>query len=109
MILVAYTFSLNLMKPNEVQEAGDDVLFNGLGLVIHTAWISATVYFGDSTTKTAQTGTEILGRFMSTKHFSDKEKLNLMFVMSQLRSRNVCIQNTLFKINWSVLLTVSGR
>jgi hypothetical protein len=69
--------------------------------------ITATCYYGDSTTKEAQNVAEFLGKLMNTKQLLNEEKLNLMFLMSQVQSRNLCIQNEIFKINWNVLLTVS--
>lgn len=62
---------------------------------------------GSYTTKEAENTKIIIGKVISETVLNDSEKINFMYLMSQLRSRNLNLENVLFKINWNVLLTVS--
>lgn len=44
---------------------------------------------------------------MQTSSVDMNDKIDFIFLMTQIQTRNLKVQNFLFKINWSVLLTVS--
>lgn len=60
---------------------------------------------GSSTTKEAQATTEIFSRVMN--HHTERQKIDFVHFMALIRSRNLNIENFLFKINWNVFMIVS--
>jgi hypothetical protein len=72
----------------------------------HFLLIVLSLYFGDSTTKEAEKTAEVLGKFVGEIDASDSEKTNFVFLMSQVKSRKVVVENSFFKVDWSVLVTV---
>jgi hypothetical protein len=72
----------------------------------HFFLIVLVLYFGDSTSKEAEKTAEVLGKFINELELSVTEKSNFVFLMSQVKSRNVVVENSFFKVNWSVLVTV---
>ena len=64
-------------------------------------------FFGSKVTATAKETLKIISQIVDQQKFSESEKIDFIFFMSQARSRDFDIQNDLFKINWSVLVTVS--
>lgn len=44
---------------------------------------------------------------MNAPNQSEAQKTNFVYFMTQIKSRNLDFQNILFKINWSVFVSVS--
>lgn len=63
------------------------------------------IHSGNSTTSEAERTAKILGKMISE---SDYERyLDFKKFLTQIRTRNLNVQNIFFKINWNVFLTVS--
>ena len=105
LIFALYSTFRLIKKPTKDFEA--EIFLSAFGIVSYIFLVISIIFFGDSTTKEAEKSAEMLGKLMNTKKFCDGEKLDLMFLMSQIQSRKVDIQNMFFTINWNVLLTVS--
>jgi hypothetical protein len=75
----------------------------------HFLLITLVLYFGDSTTREAEKTVEVLGKFASELELSVTEKSNFVFLMSQVKSRKVVVENSFFKVSWSVLVTVRDK
>lgn len=82
------------------------ISLNFLCLLHHIAMVTFIVYAGSSATKEAAKTKICIGKLMNESHLNDSEKINFLYFMSQLCSRNLHLENALFKINWNVLLTV---
>lgn len=76
-------------------------LANYLALVVVATWEGSRL----KTTATA-TG-KIVTQMMCDGVFDQKQKTDFLFLQSQVRSRNVNVENFLFTINWNILLSVS--
>lgn len=73
------------------------------------AWflIAIVVFFGSSLTSEASRTVNVFSKFMSTTNFYYTQKQDLVYLLSQLRSRKVEVRNFLFKIDWHVIVAVS--
>jgi hypothetical protein len=59
------------------------------------------------TTKEAKKIVKNLGKFAGVNEISDADKMNFVFLVSLVKSRNVSIENSFIKFRWSVLVTVN--
>lgn len=64
---------------------------------------SLLVHSGSSTTKEAARSSIIIGRIMNEQ---DADVAELKTFLTQIRIRNLDLQNVFFKINWNILLAV---
>lgn len=65
--------------------------------------------FGDATTKEAEKSVETIEEIaenLSTNTFYDADRLQLLSLMTRMRSRKLCVENIFFKLNWNIMLTV---
>lgn len=67
------------------------------------------VYCGHHATKEAERTKETFEELsrQNSSNYSAGDKIDLILLMTQVRSRDLNIQNVFFKINFKVLLTVS--
>lgn len=66
----------------------------------------AMAHVGSSTTEEAEKTPVILARIMSQTHEASNMAC-LRNLLSQIRTRNLNLQNELFRINWNIILGVS--
>lgn len=85
------------------------LLLNGLSLIGYGILIMITLNSGSSLTKEARATITVISKHEASGIKSAKEshKIDFIFFVTQMRSRNLQIQNDFFKINWNVLLAVS--
>lgn len=65
------------------------------------------IYATSSLTNEAEGTALIISKIMNESVFNEDQKIDFMFFITQVRARNLNVQNMFFKINWNVLLTVS--
>ena len=82
------------------------ILLNGVSLFHFTLIAVIAVHFCSSLTDTANATVVTLSKLVATTELNEAQKVDFIFSMTQIRSRNLNIQNIFFKINWNVLLTV---
>jgi hypothetical protein len=78
------------------------VLINA-GSFAHNILTFCSIFYAGSRTTQVATRT----RLLMMKTAQDEDDQNILMLM-QIQSRNLNIQNDFFKINWSVLTSVSG-
>jgi hypothetical protein len=76
-------------------------LLNYSLILILLSWI------GSDLEKTAGETGKIITQMMSEGFVHQHQKTDFMFLQSQVRSRNVNVQNFLFSINWRIAMSVS--
>lgn len=82
---------------------------NCIGLLHHISIVLGVIYAGSSATNEAERTKTNFRKAVNESILNDSEKINFLYFMSQLRARNVNLENALFKINWNVLLTVKPK
>jgi hypothetical protein len=65
------------------------------------------VHAGSKTTNEARKTSVIFSQIINKVNPSDLQKIDLNFFIGQANSQNLNLQNSLFMINWSTLVTVS--
>lgn len=79
---------------------------SGCGLMHNILFALLIIYHGDCTTKEAEASIGLLGKLISKTDVSVIEKVDFVYLMAEIRSRNLNIENIFFKINLKILLTV---
>lgn len=79
---------------------------NTICLINHVSAVAAISYAGSSVAEEASKTNGIVAKIVNESILSGTEKINFMFFMTQLRSRNVNLESAFFKINWNILVTV---
>lgn len=100
-----YGIIMELFRPSVFSPAVCTTHF----MSMFNAWLLMTtvVFFGSSLTSEASRTATVLSKFMATSNFYYTQKQDLMFLLSQLRSRKVEVRNFLFIISWNVIVAVS--
>lgn len=62
---------------------------------------------GSSLTEEAEKTGVIISKLVNESKCDLLQKVDFLFFMAQIKSRNLNVQNFMFKINWNVLLCVS--
>lgn len=76
-------------------------------MTIQALLITTVIYSGSVTTKEAEKTGVILNNLMNDLEPNETQKIDFIYLMTQIRSRNLNIQNKFFKLNWNVFLSVS--
>lgn len=99
-----YGLIIELFRPTSFSPAVCVTNFTGMT----NSWLLmiSVVFFGSSLTSEASKTVTVFSKFMATANFNHTQKQDLMFLVSQLRSRKVDVRNFLFNINWNVILAV---
>lgn len=71
----------------------------------HYSVVIAIIFTGSNVTSEARATPKILSKFMSEQ--SESDKIDFMHFVAQIRTRNLDVENFLFKINWNAFMTVS--
>lgn len=74
-----------------------------VAFLFHHSLLALAVYAGSNVTKEAAATVAVHSRVM---HGERSQNIDFVHFDAQIRSRNLNIQNFLFKINWHVFLTV---
>lgn len=80
---------------------------NGVGVVHHALLTMLVAYSGTVVSKAAKRTPKIISDLMNGSSVSESQKIDFIFFMTQIRSRNLNIENDLFTINWRLTLGVS--
>lgn len=80
---------------------------NGVSLVFNFLVQIAIVKSGSDLTEEAGMASVIISKIMNEFHFSESQKIDFMFFITQVKARKVDVQNSMFTINWKLLLAVS--
>lgn len=81
-------------------------IMNTICLINHVSAVAAISYAGSSVAEEASKTNGIVAKIVNESILSGTEKINFMFFMTQLRSRNVNLESAFFKVNWNILVTV---
>lgn len=79
---------------------------NVIGISIHALLVFGVVHFASSLKREAKNTSKALSQATVNSQFSDSEKLDFIYFMSQLKSRNLKIRNILFELDWNILTAV---
>lgn len=104
-IFGAYGIIETILKPND--KYFSSLLLNGVALVFNHILIIPTVHSGSSLSASAEEFIETFSLSANELDGSDAHKLELIYLMTKIKSRNVKLQNFLFVIDWNILLAVS--
>lgn len=74
-------------------------------MVWSSSALISIIYCASSTKKAAEKVSVIISRTMDD--LNEAQRFKIFFFLAQARSRNLSIENFLFKINWTNYLTVS--
>lgn len=81
--------------------------FNGVAFFIYLAFKITAIRTGSSTTKEGLKTQILFSKVLRDENFDEMQKLDLVCFMTQVKARDLNLQNDFFRINWSVLVTVS--
>lgn len=85
-----------------------DVLYINMKLLLYQlSMIVVSVHVGSALTSSAMNTSGIISKIMNEPFHDDSQKFELIYLMTQTRSRNLNVQNSVFVINWNVFLAVS--
>lgn len=106
-IFASFGIVNELLRPTDYTSAS--LLLNGLSLIGYEILIMIPLNSGSSLTEEAKTTISVISKHKASEINLAKEshKIDFIFLITQIESRNLQIQNDLFKINWNVLLAVS--
>jgi hypothetical protein len=85
-----------------------NVCLNSILVIAYNSVITVTCWQGAKLTSTADTTLSTVSQMMSKLTQDKDQKVDLVYLSMQMRMRNLKVQNFLFNINWSTLLTVSS-
>jgi hypothetical protein len=87
--------------------SGFILIFNGIAFFVYIFFKITAISAGSSTTKEGLKSQTLFSQVLSDDNLDEMQKLDLVCFMTQIKSRDLNLQNDLFRINWSVLMTVS--
>lgn len=82
---------------------------NTLGVVNCWYLMCTVVFTGNLLSAEASRTAKIYSKLQARFTVTDAQKLNVVYVITQLKSRNSSVENFLFKIDWKVVLAVSVK
>lgn len=104
-IFAAFGVIKEIMQTSTIPAA--TLYLNSYCLISYLSVIAAVCWNGALVTSRANSTIAIAGKIMNKFSFDKDQKAELVFVLTQMRSRNLKVENFLFVINWNSLLTVS--
>ena len=84
------------------------MIISVFGMLYYLTLIVLTIYAGSALTKEAEKTTLVINCSIAEVELTEAQKIDFVFFMSQIRSRNLNVQNIFFKINWRTLMAVSS-
>jgi hypothetical protein len=78
-------------------------------IVVALSLVSITCFEGSRLTAEAEATMENVSRLMGNRDMSQTQKNSFVYLVTQMRLRNINVRNFLFNINWKTFLTVSWR
>lgn len=85
----------------------DNLYINMKLLLYQLSMIVVSVHAGSALTSSAKDTSGIISKIMNEPFHDEPQKFELIYLMTQTRSRNLNVQNSVFIINWNVFLAVS--
>lgn len=82
------------------------IYFNSLNIVLHFYLLLPMVHSGAGLQSEGKRIVEITSQIMNKPGYDDRQKIDLVFFLSQFKSRNIYVQNAFFKIDWNTFLVV---
>lgn len=104
-IFSAFAIVREILKPEIMYVA---LLPHAIVMVYQYIKSVTMAYAGSSTTHEAEKTSAILARIMSQTHEESNVEV-LRNLLSQIGTRNLNLQNALFRINWNIILGVSSK
>lgn len=106
MVFVSYSIAREAMRSNSRSFI---VLPINVSCFIHFFFFVVCVtHFGSSLAKETRKTITMFSKTMNSLAVDgDSQKVDLIYVLSQLKSRNVIIQNDVFPIDWKAFVSVS--
>lgn len=101
-IFTAYGIFYVVFRLNIVVHVG--VYFVISSLFLNYIIVIVIAYIGAGTTREARATAAIIGGIMDDD--SDSQMFNFIYLMLRIRTRNLVIENFLFRINWKTLMMV---
>jgi hypothetical protein len=83
------------------------IIPNMIWLIIQYAIKVFIAHVGSSTTDEAEKSVVIVTKALGSLEFSEDLKVDLNFLLTQMRCRNKNLQNVFFAINWNFILAVN--
>lgn len=83
------------------------LILNFSGLTFFLTLIFATVHAASSLSCEANSTISTMSNLMNKLHLDEASRHKFVYVMTHIRPLNVKVQNTLFSIDWNIVLTVS--
>lgn len=105
MVFGAYGVLHELIRPTQLSFA--TIYLNGIGFLNQLTLITTVVFTGSITTAEAEKTALIYNKTTSLSELNENQKIDYIYLMTQIRSRNLNIQNIFFNLNWNVFLAVS--
>lgn len=104
-MFAAYGVVQELLYPTEI--AMVKIILGSMSLTFNYLLKVAVVTSGSGLTKEAQRTAIVISKIINETACSESRKIDFIFFMSQIKSRDVNVKNNLFLINWKLLLAVS--
>ena len=97
---------------NEIIKPTDDrvknISLNGAAFLFHFSMLALTCFAGSKLKAEAKATASITSQIMNQTEWNETQKLDFMFLMTQINSRNHSVQNKLFNFDMKTFLTVSS-
>lgn len=104
-MLAAYGVVRGILKNSEL--ASNLIYANTLSLIFNFVMKIAIVKSGNDLTDEALKTSVLISKIMNEFDHSESQKTDFMFLITQVKARNVNVKNKMFTINWKLLLAVS--
>lgn len=76
-------------------------------MIYYFLCLVAVIHVSHTTTKQGEKTSKILNEALLQTELTEAQKIDFIFLMIQIQTRNLKLQNIFFSIDWNVLLTVS--
>lgn len=83
-----------------------DLYFNFLNIALHCYLIVSIVHSGAGLHSEGRRIVEIASQVMNKPGYDVRQKIDLVFVLTQFKARNAGAQNVFFRVDWSTFLVV---
>lgn len=80
---------------------------NIIGVMNNLVGQTIVVFFGSRLSSEAKKSEKIFSKFMSSSEFYETQKSHFVYLLTQMHSREMAVENFLFKLDWKVFIAVS--
>lgn len=99
-VFSAYGIVVELLQPTE--NTMTFLLLNSIALLFCGLLIITASSAGSSLTRKADDTKIVVATMINEEEIDDSKKIDFIFFNTQVQSRNMSVQNDLFKINWNI-------